>query len=77
MIASALNVLGGSIAAMSTLSERIKEAMGKMTKADLARAADVTPASVTFWLDGSTKQLSAQNALLLSRATATSTTRRA
>lgn len=51
------------------LAERIREAMGSMTPAELARAAEVTPASVTFWLDGSTKSLKAEKAALLEVAT--------
>lgn len=68
MLASALNDLAGSIAWMG-LAERIKEAMGEMSPAELARAAQVTPASVTFWLDGSTKSLKAEKAALLEQAT--------
>ena len=48
-----------------TLAERIKEAMGTRTPAELARAAKVTPAAVTQWLDGTTKSLKAEKAALL------------
>ena len=54
-----------------TLSSRIDEAIqgsGK-TRADIARACGVTQASVTFWLDGSTKSLKAETALALEQAT--------
>jgi transcriptional regulator with XRE-family HTH domain len=54
---------------MSTLSDRIKEAMGKRTPAEFARAVKVTPASVTFWLDGSTKSLKADKAAQIEQAT--------
>jgi SOS-response transcriptional repressor LexA len=40
-----------------------------MTPAELARAAKVTPASVTFWLDGTTKSLKAEKAALIEQAT--------
>jgi SOS-response transcriptional repressor LexA len=52
-----------------SLSERIKEAMGEMSPAELARKAEVTPASVTFWLDGTTKSLKAEKAALIEGAT--------
>jgi phage repressor protein C with HTH and peptisase S24 domain len=54
---------------VTSLSDRIKEAMGKMSPAELARAAEVTQAAVTFWLDGSTKSIKGENALALERAT--------
>jgi phage repressor protein C with HTH and peptisase S24 domain len=69
MIASVLNGLAGSICYMTNLSDRIREAMGKMTKAELARAAEVSAATVTFWLDGSTKSINGEKAVLLERAT--------
>ena len=69
MDASTLNGLAGSIADVTNLSDRIREAMGKMSPAELARAADVTPATVTFWLDGTTKTIKGGNAVLLERAT--------
>jgi phage repressor protein C with HTH and peptisase S24 domain len=69
MSASTLNVLAGSIQAMSNLKDRIREAMGKMSPADLARAAEVTPATVTFWLDGTTKSIKGEKAVLLEKET--------
>ena len=54
-----------------TLNTRIKEAIdgsGK-SRADIARACGVTQASVTFWLDGTTKSLKADTALALEQAT--------
>jgi SOS-response transcriptional repressor LexA len=51
------------------LKERIREAMGKMSPADLARAAEVTPGAVTQWLDGTTKSLRAEKAARLEAAT--------
>lgn len=51
------------------LKERIKEAMGKMSPADLARCAEVTPAAVTFWLDGKTKSIKSEKAVLLEKCT--------
>jgi hypothetical protein len=61
MSASTLKPLAGLIPWMG-LSERIKEAMGDMTPTDFARACKVSPASVTFWLDGKTKSLKAETA---------------
>lgn len=66
--ASTLKSLAGSIRAMS-LAERIREAMGDMSAADLARAAKVTGGAVTQWLDGTTKSLRADKAALLEAAT--------
>lgn len=54
---------------MSGLSERIREAMGKMSPAELARAVDATPATVTFWLNGTTKSIKGEKAVLVERAT--------
>jgi phage repressor protein C with HTH and peptisase S24 domain len=51
------------------LAERIREAMGRMSPADVARAAEVTPAAVTQWLDGTTKSLRAETAAKLEHAT--------
>lgn len=51
------------------LSERIREVMGKMSQADLARMAGVTDATVTFWLDGTTKSIKGEKAVLLERGT--------
>jgi phage repressor protein C with HTH and peptisase S24 domain len=68
MYASTLNGLDALITWMG-LAERIREAMGAMTPAELARAAQVTPASVTFWLDGTTKSLKAEKANLIEQAT--------
>jgi phage repressor protein C with HTH and peptisase S24 domain len=52
-----------------SLSDRIREAMGKKTQAELARAVGVTDATVTFWLDGTTRKLSGEKAVLLEKAT--------
>lgn len=54
-----------------TLSTRIKEAIdgSEKSRADIARACGVTQASVTFWLDGTTKSLKADTALALEQAT--------
>lgn len=68
MSASPLNSLDGLIQPMS-LASRIREAMGDMTPAELARKAKVTPASVTFWLDGTTKSLRAEKATMIEQAT--------
>lgn len=69
MNASTLNGLAGSIDGMSSLKDRIREAMGRMSPAELARAAGVTPATVTFWLDGTTQNLKSENALKLEQST--------
>lgn len=68
MFASGLNTLAGLILPMG-MAERIKEAMGDMSRAELARATGVSPASVTFWLDGTTKSLNAEKAAQLEKAT--------
>jgi phage repressor protein C with HTH and peptisase S24 domain len=52
-----------------SLKDRIREAMGTMSPADLARAAQVTPATVTFWLDGTTKAIKGEKAVLLEKNT--------
>lgn len=44
------------------LQDRIREAMGALKPSELARAADVTNAAVTMWLDGTTKSLKAETA---------------
>lgn len=54
---------------MSSLSDRIREAMGKMSPAELARSAEVTPATVTFWLNGTTKSIKGEKAVLVEKAT--------
>lgn len=64
MIASALNGLGGLIAAM-TLANRIKEVMGELTPSEFARACGVSPAAVTQWLKGDTKALKADPVALM------------
>jgi phage repressor protein C with HTH and peptisase S24 domain len=51
------------------LAERIREAMGNLTPAELARAAEVTPSAVTQWLDGTTKSLRAEKAAKIEQAT--------
>lgn len=68
MCASTLNTLDGLILGMS-LADRIKEAMGTMSPADLARATKKTPGAVTQWLDGTTKSLKADTAAMLQAAT--------
>lgn len=54
----------GFIVLLMSLAERFKEAMKEcsppMTKAALARAAVVKKATVTSWLDGTTKTLSGE-----------------
>lgn len=52
-----------------TLAERIREAMGDMSAADIARATKKTPGAVTQWLDGTTKSLKAETAAMLQAAT--------
>lgn len=69
MLQSTLKHLGGSIWVMSTMAERINEAMGEMTPGELAKAADVTPGAVTQWRDGSVKSLSAKSAAKLEKVT--------
>lgn len=73
MIASPLKPLGGLMASM-TLQSRIEEAVnaalatGK-SKADIARAANVSQSALTQWLTGDTKSLKAGSADGLQRAT--------
>lgn len=52
-----------------TLANRIREAMGERTQADIARATKKTEGAVTQWLDGTTKSLRAETAALLEAAT--------
>jgi len=52
-----------------TLADRIREAMGDMSAADIARATKKTPGAVTQWLDGTTKSLKAETAAMLQAAT--------
>lgn len=51
------------------LKDRIKEAQGDLSKAAFARAVGVTGASVTQWLDGTTKSLKGDVATKMERAT--------
>lgn len=67
-MSSTLNRLDGLIAGMS-LAERIKEAMGEKSPADIARATGKTPGAVSQWLDGQTRSLKAETAALLESAT--------
>ena len=67
-MSSTLNTLDGLIARMS-LADRIKEAMGEKSPADIARATGKTPGAVSQWLDGQTKSLKAETAALLESAT--------
>lgn len=69
MHANTIRDLGGLIPWMG-LAQRIKEAMGDMSAAELARACKVTDAAVTFWLDGRTKSLRAKGLLTDSEYTA-------
>lgn len=70
MSTSALNCLDGLINAMA-LKDRIKEAMdaAKLGPAEMSRLADVSKATVTFWLNGSTQSLKAHSAAALEVAT--------
>lgn len=69
MTASPLNDLDGSIDGMTSLRERIAEAMGKMSQAEFARLAGVSDSAVKFWLDGSTKSIKGENAVKIERGT--------
>lgn len=51
------------------LADRLREVMGSMSPADLARSANVTASAVTQWLDGTTKGLRAETAARLEAAT--------
>lgn len=52
-----------------TLADRIREAMGDMSAAEIARATGKTPGAVTQWLDGTIKSLKAETAARLEAAT--------
>lgn len=68
MSASKLKPLGALINGMA-LKDRIKEAQGSMSKAQFARELGVTGASVTQWLDGTTKSLKGPVAVKMERLT--------
>lgn len=70
MLASTLNDLAGLIVQMG-LAERVTEVKDRMkwSKAELARAAEVSSASVTHWLSGATKEMSYESAKALQAAT--------
>lgn len=53
------------------LSDRVREAIetSKKSKADIARACEVTNAAVTHWISGGTKSMKADTALALEEAT--------
>lgn len=54
---------------LSTLAERLKDAMGEeISASDLARACGVSPAAVSKWLDGRTRALKAETLAAASRA---------
>jgi len=48
-----------------TLAERIREAMGDKSPADIARATKKTESAVSQWLDGTTRGLKAETAAML------------
>jgi len=52
-----------------TLADRIKEAIGGKSQADIARATKKTEGAVSQWLDGTTKSLKAETAVMLEAAT--------
>lgn len=52
-----------------TLADRIREAMGERSAAEIARATGKTPGAVTQWLDGTIKSLKAETAARLETAT--------
>lgn len=62
--ASTLNGLAGLIKRM-TLADRIKEAMGDRKPGAFAKAVGVTPGAVTQLLDGTTRSLKAETAVLM------------
>lgn len=54
---------------LTTLADRLRDAMGDdISMSDLARACGVSPAAVSKWLDGQTKELKAANYADASRA---------
>lgn len=54
---------------MESLKERLRDAMGtEISASDLARACKVSPAAVSKWLDGRTKELKADNYVDAARA---------
>ncbi|GAB3763611.1 hypothetical protein GCM10028796_17420 [Ramlibacter monticola] len=68
MAASELDDLTGPIEEMS-LKDRIREAMGERSSAELAKAVGVTSSAVSLWLTGQTKTLKGDTAILLERVT--------
>lgn len=53
----------------ATLADRLKDAMGtEISASDLAKSCNVSPAAVSKWLDGRTKQLKAETLHAASRA---------
>lgn len=48
-----------------TLAQRIREAIGEKTPAEIARATGITEGAISQWLDGKTKSLKASTAALL------------
>ncbi len=68
--ASTLRLDGAAIPAMSTLRDRVEEAIkAGYTPTELARAAGKTPGAVSQWRSGQTKRLSAEAALGLESTT--------
>jgi transcriptional regulator with XRE-family HTH domain len=54
---------------LATLAERLTDAMGEdVSASDLARACNVSPAAVSKWLDGRTKDLKADTLAAAARA---------
>jgi transcriptional regulator with XRE-family HTH domain len=54
---------------LTTLADRLRDAMGdEISGSDLARACGVSPAAVSKWLDGQTKELKAANYVDAARA---------
>lgn len=68
MSARALNVLAGLIPCVA-LKDRIKKAKGARTNAEFARLMDVSAATVTMWLKGTTKSLKGDNAARMEEVT--------
>ena len=54
---------------MTTLADRIREAMGKIPQAEFARQMEVSKAAVTLWLNGGTRSLKADTAAKIQEVT--------
>lgn len=64
-MSSTLNMQAFNLLTMNTFAERVRSAMEEAghTQSSLARAVGVTRASISFWLNGQTKEITGDNLL--------------